>query len=148
MFLQTYRSGHNEPHSKCGHRLAGAWVRIPPSASVGAEPAAWVRSLRSATVRANLTSTGRHAPHRLRPKRATREKGCSFVNGDKLNVPLPPYAISDSVRTTGPPVSSTIHLFLAVRSASSLLIALYSGLSVFVPFGRTTATLKPSFISV
>ena len=28
---ETYRSGHNEPHSKCGHRFSGAWVRIPPS---------------------------------------------------------------------------------------------------------------------
>ena len=30
--VQTYRSGHNEPHSKCGRRVTGAWVRIPPSA--------------------------------------------------------------------------------------------------------------------
>ena len=25
-----YRSGHNEPHSKCGCRATGTWVRIPP----------------------------------------------------------------------------------------------------------------------
>lgn len=30
-FLETYRSGHNEPHSKCGCRETGTWVRIPPS---------------------------------------------------------------------------------------------------------------------
>ena len=30
--VQTYRRGHNEPHSKCGRRVTGAWVRIPPSA--------------------------------------------------------------------------------------------------------------------
>ena len=28
---ETYRSGHNEPHSKCGYPLLGTWVRIPPS---------------------------------------------------------------------------------------------------------------------
>ena len=29
--MEKYRSGHNEPHSKCGHRVTGAWVRIPSS---------------------------------------------------------------------------------------------------------------------
>ena len=29
--MERYRSGHNEPHSKCGHRVTGAWVRIPLS---------------------------------------------------------------------------------------------------------------------
>ena len=140
MFLQTYRSGHNEPHSKCGHRLAGAWVRIPPSASVGAEP----------------HDVGSKSPLRYGPcKSDVHRTSCTPPSASEnvtkrplSSFPTSPYAISDSVRTTGPPVSSTIHLFLAVRSASSLLIALYSGLSVFVPFGRTTATLKPSFISV
>ncbi len=29
--MERYRSGHNEPHSKCGRPLLGAWVRIPLS---------------------------------------------------------------------------------------------------------------------
>ena len=29
--LETYRSGRTEPHSKCGCREIGTWVRIPPS---------------------------------------------------------------------------------------------------------------------
>lgn len=29
--METYRSGCNEPHSKCGCRVTGTWVRIPPS---------------------------------------------------------------------------------------------------------------------
>ena len=31
-YLQTYRSGHNEPDSKSGCRATGTRVRIPPSA--------------------------------------------------------------------------------------------------------------------
>ena len=30
-YLERYRSGHNEPHSKCGRPFTGAWVRIPLS---------------------------------------------------------------------------------------------------------------------
>ena len=29
--METYRSGRTEPHSKCGCREIGTWVRIPPS---------------------------------------------------------------------------------------------------------------------
>ena len=29
--MEKYRSGHNEPHSKCGCPVPGTWVRIPPS---------------------------------------------------------------------------------------------------------------------
>ena len=28
--METYRSGRTEPHSKCGCREIGTWVRIPP----------------------------------------------------------------------------------------------------------------------
>ena len=28
--MEVYRSGHNGPHSKCGCRVTGTWVRIPP----------------------------------------------------------------------------------------------------------------------
>ena len=28
-FMERYRSGHNEPHSKCGCPATGTWVRIP-----------------------------------------------------------------------------------------------------------------------
>ena len=29
--MESYRSGHNEPHSKCGRRVTGARGRIPHS---------------------------------------------------------------------------------------------------------------------
>ena len=29
IILERYRSGHNEPHSKCGRQETGARVRIP-----------------------------------------------------------------------------------------------------------------------
>ena len=28
--METYRRGRTEPHSKCGCREIGTWVRIPP----------------------------------------------------------------------------------------------------------------------
>ena len=36
-----YRSGHNEPHSKCGCRATGTWVRIPPSPLGGIQCQIW-----------------------------------------------------------------------------------------------------------
>lgn len=33
--LERYRSGHNEPHSKCGRQETGARVRIPFSPPLG-----------------------------------------------------------------------------------------------------------------
>ncbi len=29
--MESYQSGRNEPHSKCGCRVSGTWVRIPPT---------------------------------------------------------------------------------------------------------------------
>ena len=29
--MERYRSGYNEPHSKCGWRVTATWVRIPLS---------------------------------------------------------------------------------------------------------------------
>ena len=29
--METYQRGRTEPHSKCGCREIGTWVRIPPS---------------------------------------------------------------------------------------------------------------------
>ena len=28
--MEVYQSGRTEPHSKCGCRVIGTWVRIPP----------------------------------------------------------------------------------------------------------------------
>ena len=34
-FTEKYRSGHNEPHSKCGCPVSGTWVRIPSFPPLG-----------------------------------------------------------------------------------------------------------------